>query len=403
MKALIKKLIPDTVIRKYHNWEEFNSLSPEGQAEVKKDNNEPLPADPGKKETVVAALDWILRAQKNSASHDGGIARDFSVKKGWATSYPETTGYIIPTLIDGGHYFGNKAYIDAAKTALDWCEKIQLESGAFQGGRIENDPVPVTFNTGQILIGLAAGVKEFDQYHTAMNKAAQWLVDTMDDDGAWRRFSTPFAEKGEKAYETHVSWGLLEAAKVSGNKDYGDAALKNIKWALTKQLENGWFKDCCLDQPDSPLTHTLGYVLRGIMEGYLYSKDEKLLQSALKTAGAFTTLVDDEGYLPGRWYRDWTPAVSWVCLTGAVQIAHSLLLIYKETGHEKYLKTALKLNKYVRRTIRLEGENDAMIGGVKGSYPIDGLYGRFEYLNWAAKFFIDSNMLEAEIMGEKLK
>ena len=39
MKALIKKLIPDTVIRKYHNWEEFNSLSPEGQAEVKKDNN----------------------------------------------------------------------------------------------------------------------------------------------------------------------------------------------------------------------------------------------------------------------------------------------------------------------------------------------------------------------------
>ena len=403
MKALIKKIIPSEALRKYHDWENFKMLSPEGQAEVKKDNNEPLPDDAGKSVTVIAALDWILKAQKNSASHDGGIARDFSIKNGWATSYPETTGYIIPTMIECGHYFNRDDYIKSSKDALDWCEKIQLESGAFQGGRIENDPVPVTFNTGQILIGLAAGVKEFGHYNDAMNRAAQWLVDTQDEDGGWRKYSTPFAEKGEKAYETHVSWGLLEAAKVSGNKEYGEAALKNIHWAITKQSENGWFDDCCLDQPDSPLTHTLGYVTRGILEGYLYSRDECLLQSALKLAGAITTLVDDEGYLPGRWYKDWTPAVSWVCLTGAVQIAHSLLIIYKETGHDKFLNTALKLNKYVRRTVRLSGENEAMVGGIRGSYPIDGLYGRYEYLNWAAKFFIDSNMLEAEILAEDLR
>ena len=402
MKALVKKIIPNAVIRKYRNWEEFKTLSLDGKREVKRDNSEPLGEDPGIAVSVVAAYDWILRAQEKSASNDGGVARDYSVKKGWATSYPETTGYIIPTLIDGGKYFSNKKYTDSAITALDWCEKIQLESGAFQGGRIENDPVPVIFNTGQILIGLAAGAKEFDRYHEAMEKAANWLVDTMDSDGCWRKFGTPFAAAGEKTYETHVSWGLLEAAKVTGNKEYGDAALKNIKWALTKQLENGWFNDCCLDQPESPLTHTLGYVTRGIMEGYLYSKDEELLQSAMKIAGAITTLVDDEGYLPGRWNRDWTPAVSWVCLTGAVQIAHSLMIIYQETDREKYLETALKLNKYVRRTIRLSGDNDAMIGGIKGSYPIDGLYGKFEYLNWAAKFFIDSNMLEAEITGQKL-
>jgi len=44
-----------------------------------------------------------------------------------------------------------------------------------------------------------------------------------------------------------------------------------------------------------------------------------------------------------------------------------------------------------------------MVGGVKGSFPIDGRYGKFGYLNWAAKFFIDSNMLEAEIKAESLK
>ena len=68
----------------------------------------------------------------------------------------------------------------------------------------------MTFNTGQILLGLAAGVAEFgDQYRESMEQAAQWLVDTQDPDGCWRKHSTPFAKAGEKAYETHVSWGLF--------------------------------------------------------------------------------------------------------------------------------------------------------------------------------------------------
>ncbi len=37
-------------------------------------------------------------------------------------------------------------------------------------------------------------------------------------------------------------------------------------------------------------------------------------------------------------------------------------------------------------------------GGVKGSFPVDGDYGTFEYLNWAAKFFIDSNELERAVV-----
>ncbi len=33
-------------------------------------------------------------------------------------------------------------------------------------------------------------------------------------------------------------------------------------------------------------------------------------------------------------------------------------------------------------------------GGIKGSFPVNGAYGRYQYLNWAAKFFMDSLMLE---------
>jgi hypothetical protein len=53
-------------------------------------------------------------------------------------------------------------------------------------------------------------------------------------------------------------------------------------------------------------------------------------------------------------------------------------------------------NALVRRTVAYDGPDD-LRGGVKGSFPVDGDYVRFQYLNWATKFFIDSNQAEASI------
>jgi hypothetical protein len=52
----------------------------------------------------------------------------------------------------------------------------------------------------------------------------------------------------------------------------------------------------------------------------------------------------------------------------------------------------------VRRTLRFE-DCDGVNGGVKGSFPVDGAYNPYMYLNWAAKFLIDSNRLELDILA----
>src|SRR5687767_10751398 len=59
------------------------------------------PGDP--EQSLRAAIDWICRA--HDASGDGGVARSYSLayhpffrRRGWMPSYPETTGYIIPTM-----------------------------------------------------------------------------------------------------------------------------------------------------------------------------------------------------------------------------------------------------------------------------------------------------------------
>jgi hypothetical protein len=284
---------------------------------------------------------------------------------------------------------------------LDWLTRIQMASGAFQGGKIDSRPIqPVTFNTGQIIMGLAIGETTFGLYGTALRKAADWLVATQDPDGCWRTYATPFATPGEKAYETHVAWGLLEAARVDPSRGYAEAALKNIHWAVRKQRDNGWFEDCCLTDATAPLTHTLGYALRGLLEGYRFSSDQVLSVAARRTADALLVKLEPDGYLPGRFYANWKAAVHWACLTGIAQIAHCWLMLYEDTGEAKYLDGARRANAFVRRTVRLDAP-EGIRGAVKGSFPIDGDYGRFEYPNWAAKFLIDSLTLEARLTSEQ--
>jgi hypothetical protein len=284
---------------------------------------------------------------------------------------------------------------ERARRMLDWLVSIQLPGGGFQGGVISQTPVvPVTFNTGQILIGLAAGVSEFgDEYLSALRSAADWLVNSQDPDGCWRKYPSPFAKPGEKAYETHVSWGLIEAERLEPGRGYGEAALRNARWALTHQRPNGWFDQCCLADPSQPLTHTIGYALRGLLEVQEFFDDPSLLAGARRTADGVVSAIRPDGSLPGKIDAAWRGTVSWSCLTGNVQIAHSLLILYRKTGAKAYRDAGYALNRFVRRTMRVDNPRETR-GAVKGSFPIDGDYGRFEYPNWATKFAIDSYTAE---------
>lgn len=380
------------------------ALTALAQSELKADI-QGLPAhDPGPEAVIAGCTTWLCMAQDRSASNDGGVARDFSLQSGWATSYPETTGYIIPTMIAMAHRNGDASLHARARRMLDWCVAIQFAEGGFQGGKIDAKPrVPVTFNTGQILLGLAAGAAEYRdaRYLDAMHRAAAWLRDSLDADGCWRKFGTPFAKPGEKAYETHVSWGLFEAERVAPGHGYGAAGLRQVEWALTKQQENGWFASNCLTDVDHPLTHTIGYVLRGVIEGQLLSGRADLLEAAVRTANGLLGAIDKDGYLAGRLDRHFGAAANYACLTGSVQIAHCFFLLHRLTGDARYLAAGRTLNAFVRRTVRLEGSGDT-VGGIKGSFPVDGAYGQWQYLNWAAKFCIDANVLEVELTAAVL-
>jgi hypothetical protein len=387
-------------VRKYreHRYEaRLRAAMPDyARAFLENDEKALLGEDRGATSAVSEVLAWLLRAQANSASADGGVARHFSLVSGWATSYPETTGYIVPTLIDEGRLSGNSNLMADARRMLDWLVSIQFPEGGIQGGVIGEAPrVPVTFNTGQVLIGLAAGASYFKdaKYLDAMRRAGTWLRDSQDADGCWRRFATPFAKRGEKAYETHVSWGLFEADRVDPTMGFGESGLRQVQWALLCQHENGWFERCCLSEDDRPLTHTLGYVLRGLLEAHRWRQSKEILDAAHKTGRGLLRCIDHNGRLPARLDSNWQSAASYVCLTGTSQVSTCWMMLYELSGDTEYLAAARRANQFVRRTIA-RGIHPGIDGGIRGSYPVSGDYGRYEFLNWAAKFTVDANRRE---------
>jgi len=362
-----------------------------------------LPAgDPGIDAVVDAGIAWLATAQDRSASNDGGVARHYSPLSGWAPSYPETTGYIVPTMLSYAALRPDSPARSRAQRMLDWLVSIQLEDGAFQAGIITTRPrVACSFNTGQILLGLARGTAELgDAYRGAMVRAAEWMVAAQDPDGCWRRFPSPMVVPGEKSYDTHAAWGLLEAARVAPGARYDEAAMANLRWALTRQRPNGWMENCCLTQASEPLTHTLGYALRGLLEGYRYCGEAQLLAAARRTADGLLCALGPDGFLPGRLDAQWRGTVPWACLTGSVQVSQCWLMLYEELGERRYLEAAAAVNRYVRRTVRLDAPEETR-GAVKGSFPFDGSYGRYQYPNWAVKFCVDSQLLERTIRGEE--
>jgi hypothetical protein len=387
-----------TALRPLREARDYWRLPQPAKAERRRDRPRRVGPDPGIDRAVEEAIGWLCRAQDRSTSHDGGVARHFSLTSGWSSSYPETTGYIIPTVLAYAALRNDAGLRLRATRMVDWLVAIQQPDGGFQGGTIGATPVTsVTFNTGQILMGLASGVRALgDGYRSAMCRAAQWLVDTQDPDGCWRRHASPFAQPGEKAYETHVAWGLLEASRVEPNPAYARAALANVDWALRQQRDNGWFEQCCLSDPTQPLTHTIGYALRGVLEAYRYTQNPALLAASRRTADGLAGALREDGFLPGRLDASWRATVDWACLTGTVQIAHCWLLLHQYTGEARFLAAGFAANQYVRRRIQIDGPEDTR-GGVKGSFPVHGGYAPYEYLNWACKFFIDSNLLEKAV------
>jgi len=353
-----------------------------------------------------AAVDWLLRAQ--GASGNAGVSLGYfpcsEDGSAWRPSYPETTGYIITSLLSFAERFGDDAVRSAALDMAHWEVEIQMDSGAVQGGPLCAPELrkPAAFNTGMVLDGWCsayAAAKDATLL-AAARRAADFLVDDLDANGYFRT-NGPFVSSGEiKTYTCLCAWAMYRLGEITGEARYAQAALRSIDAALRQQQPNGWFAHNCLARSDAPLTHTIGYTLQGILEVGIASGRQDLVAAVRRSVDALIPRITGRGYLWGMFYADWEPAGLSSCLTGSAQVSVVCYRLYEHSGAQPYFDAAERLLNYLKALQAMTSSYPAVDGALAGSFPLFGEYMRAGYPNWATKYLLDALMLQ-ERLGER--
>jgi Prenyltransferase and squalene oxidase repeat len=351
-----------------------------------------------------SVVDWIFRAQRP----DGGIAAYYSLLTGYSESYPEVTGYIIPTLYDFGQLTGDLAARHAAYLATDWLLSLQMTSGAFPGGLHasdggpDNNARPSVFNTGQILQGLVRAHTEM-QAKTRNAKilksavaAGNWLAAIQQADGSW---TGPAAYQGTAhTYYSMVSWALAQLAAESRDPRHAAAADRNIDWVLAHVQPSGWIDGINLRGHPAYL-HFIAYAIQGTLECGILRRRDEAIQAAAKAAWVLVRKFETHKRLLGTYEPDFRGGQRFACLTGNAQMSCVWLRLFEVTGDLRYLNAALKMNEMLKQLLPAKGRR-GVVGGVAGSYPIWGAYQPMRLISWGCKFLADSLMLEQRLTRE---
>jgi hypothetical protein len=360
------------------------------------------PQDPSSpKEHIAEAANWLKRAQ--DAGTDRGFSYGVQLGGEWEASYPETTGYIIPTFLALADYYQDSDYQRRAVEAGEWEIDIQMDSGAVMGGKVNTNPTPALFNTGQVLLGWSALYRRTGdrQFLTAARRAAQWMISVQEPNGNWIKGNSQFANPSSTVYNVKAAWGLYEAGEAGDWGDARQAALRNADYCLSQQTANGWFANCCLGSPDEPLLHTLAYTMQGLMGIGLLANRGDYLDATKKTARSLCELIDSSGFIPGKIDRNFRGTVSWCCLTGLAQTSIVWFQLFEVTQDEQFRDAALRANHYLLERHNITSADPRFRGGVFGSWPFWGDYGRNAVLNWATKFFLDALLLQERLESRR--
>lgn len=328
------------------------------------------------------AGDWLLAAQEAGG---GGYAHSYHILKGWMPPYAETSGYIIPSMLALSKRLVNDKYAKSAKRAGEWLLSIQYDDGAFSDltGRKQ------VFDTGQIIYGLLSlhGETAEEKWLDAARSAGAWLVKNQEKDGSWVKTAynnTPHT------YYSRVGAILIRLGKETGKKEFEAAGLRNLAWTLSQQTENGYFRKMGFKEDELPYTHTIMYVLEGLLLGWKLTKNKAFLDAVTRTGEQLRQINEKRDFiLLSKYDREWRAATNQKCITGLAQWCWVALELYRITKNKGYLEQTVKTAFYIKSKQMLKGSKN-VLGALPGSVPLWGEYNRFAFPNWNAKFFIDA-------------
>jgi len=224
-------------------------------------------------------------------------------------------------------------------------------------------------------------------------RAGRWLARIQEPDGCWQDFEHNGVPH---TYNTRAAWALLATALVAGEPVLKTAAIRNLEWALTQQRESGWFANNAFVTGRQPFTHTIAYAVRGFLESGVLLGSSRYVDAALKAARGMANAQRADGWLAGTYDAAWVARAGYCCLTGLAQMSVNWTRCAQAAGATELRDNARRALSLLKRCQRLHDRDEVARGSIAGSVPIWGAYSRFEFPNWATKFFADALIMDLE-------
>lgn len=343
------------------------------------------------KRHLTATAGWLTESLRHS---DGGSCAYFSPLGGWSRPYPETSGYLIPTLIAMERELPGFEGEREARRLGEWLLSLQQGDGWWFGGLHppRGKAAPSVFNTAQVLRGLVA-LHDLDadtRWLEAAERACHWLSGGLGATGVWPH--RDYRAVGTPSYYSYAAAPMLQVAARSGDAAARGAAERVLAAILARRRRNGAFDAWGFSKGDAAFTHTIAYTLQGLLEAASLLDDwnryGQPVEQGLRTLARRATAA--QGRLAGRLDGDWAPASRYVCLTGNAQIALALLDLERRSGDPGLVDAAVRLVDAICDAQRLRAPFAGIRGAVAGSVPLWGRYMMLRYPNWAAKYHCDA-------------
>jgi hypothetical protein len=300
-----------------------------------------------------------------------------------------------------------ESFEERAAKAIDFLLGCQLPEGAFFGGRIHQLPkAPSVFNTAQIISGLVAWHRHTKDQRVLDSavRAGDWLVSVQDADAGWRRdvFLGVAA-----SYLAHASCWLAQLGEHIGERRYRDAAHRHLEWVLAlMDPETGWFDRCGFTKQQHKkrigYTHTIAYTLAGVLTTSRLLGIGVGVTSVERASREIAKLVELLGWLPGVLDSRWRQRAAFACVTGTAQMALIWMHLFEGRRDMRWMNAAILAIDTVKQAQEMRASAPGLLGGIPGSDPLWGDYGRFTYPNWAAKFLIDALIEKQRVLDEHL-
>ena len=332
-------------------------------------------------ESLIQNIEWINKSF--AVNNNEGSSASQNLFGRWSQVYPETTGYLISTILKT-QVIERKEKMKLAFSQLLFLEKIKNEDGSFYQSMDNKEPI--VFDTAQILLGLisiAPLIAVFGDVVSTCSAAHEWLYAQLNEKGEFKKYN--YVKDYNPAYYSRIAWPMVAWESINEKKPR-EKTVQLIKRICQLQNENLSFNDWGFYPEQKAYTHTIAYTLRGLYECGLILNDNEIKDQVCSSLRRFIELVKRDNRVGGAYDLDWQADTSFICATGNAQLALLLMMVYRHKRENIFLEIVPKLLKPLVKAQRSWYNRAA----VPSSIPIWGPYQRFKYTNWTQKFYSEA-------------